>query len=351
MNDKRKLELYVGCWVIVGAFHTLILTTAYHFPVWLSAIDSLIFNGLYALLGIGVWYMVRYTDLEYRRWTRLLLHHVSALTFILIVWILIGQWGVHFWAEDQPDYIAFNNRSVIFRLATGTLFYLIVIGYFYLGRNINLLREKIESEKHIAGLLKESELQALRAQINPHFLFNTLNTIHSLIISNPQKAGDVVIRLSDSMRYSLNASHRKQVSLSEELEQIHRYLDIEYIRFGSRLHTNFEVNSACLDAQVPFMLLQPFVENAVKHGIYGETGEISVSFSCRSVDQLLLVRISNPYDPAFRSPKANGTGIRNARERLFYQFNRNDLLHVEADQAEFNVLIYIPQLENRTSSD
>lgn len=182
-------------------------------------------------------------------------------------------------------------------------------------------------EGHLSRQLVEAELRALRSQVNPHFLFNSLNTIASLIPFEPEKAEKMTVRLSSSFRYVLIHADRPFSSLDEEVEFLRTFLDIEQIRFGERLSVEFEVDPAARHLMIPSLVLQPLVEKAIKHGIAPKMGKSRITVGARCVDDMIQVDIEddgvglrNDTGPGRQLPArtTNGTGIglRNIRERL-----------------------------------
>ncbi|QEE30100.1 hypothetical protein FTW19_20210 [Terriglobus albidus] len=203
----------------------------------------------------------------------------------------------------------------------------------YTGKRLNDLEreeeriERVRTEGNLSRQLVEAELRALRSQINPHFLFNSLNTIASLIPSEPEKAEKMTIRLSSIFRYVLIQSGRPFSSLHEEMEFLRTILEIEQIRFGERLSVTFEIDSAAEHLMIPSLILQPLVENAIKHGVTPKIGKSHILVGAQLHDDTIQIRIEddghglrtdNDLDRRLRAHMTNGTGIglQNVRERL-----------------------------------
>jgi LytS/YehU family sensor histidine kinase len=193
------------------------------------------------------------------------------------------------------------------------------------------------------ALVKEAELHALKSQINPHFLFNSLNSISSLTMTNPARAQEMVINLSQLMRYSLKHDQSEKVSFKQEIENNKLYLKIEKVRFGSKLEPVFEIDENCLKAEIPNMILQPIYENAIKYGVYEATEPVEIKTVARCSDELLQITISNPYDANAKSKKGEGIGLRNIRDRLQIIYGNPYLLKLEDNKKEFTVTLTIPQ--------
>lgn len=201
-------------------------------------------------------------------------------------------------------------------------------------------RRKVETEK----LTKEAELFKLRQQLQPHFLFNSLNSISALTGSNPEKARHMIHQLSDFMRGTLKKDEHQWNTLEEELQYLQLYLDIEKVRFGYRLQTEIIFNNEVLHLKLPALLLQPVVENAIKFGLYDTTGEVLIKLEATIEQNNLKIVVQNPFDPeTSQLMKGTGFGLSSIQRRLFLLFARHDLLSTKKDNEHFITTILIPQ--------
>jgi len=182
----------------------------------------------------------------------------------------------------------------------------------YFRRSQERDRRELELEAHLA----QARLQALRMQLHPHFLFNTLNAISTLVHTAPQLADDMIGNLSTLLRLSLDTAAEQEIPLERELEFLGRYLDIEQIRFGGRLRIDLEIAPAAREALVPTLILQPLVENAVRHGIEPQSSPcvVRICAGCRGEILRLSVSDSGVGLPAAAGPE--GIGLSNTRARL-----------------------------------
>lgn len=200
---------------------------------------------------------------------------------------------------------------------------------------------KTEAEK----LARDAELYNLRQQLQPHFLFNSLNSINALIGFKPDLARKMVQQLSDFLRGTLKKDDNLLVPLSDELTHLNLYLEIEKVRFGHRLQTEISCPDKCGASLLPSMLLQPLVENAIKFGLYDTTGDVTISISGELEDHYLIMTIQNPYDSQTSRPrKGTGFGLSGVQRRLYLIFARNDLMETHANDNIFTTIIKIPQL-------
>ena len=176
-----------------------------------------------------------------------------------------------------------------------------------------LISQTLELEKH----LTEARLQALLHQLKPHFLFNTLNGIASLMHTDVDAADRMLVRLSELLRITMSHTGAPQTTLREEVAFLERYLDIERIRFRNRLEVNISIDEEAIDALVPSLILQPIIENAVRHGIETQSriGRVELR-GVRDAGQLILTVSDNGSGMPEGEPKREGIGLANTRARL-----------------------------------
>lgn len=341
--DKPHLWISILVWAIINVVHTFLLTWHYHLPFSYSLSDSIIFNTLYSVLALGIWLMTIYSDIRKKSPVELLFNHITSCTISILIWIGLSKMILSHLFSEHSELIDFLNNSIMIRVIGGILVYLLLSSIFYLMISSREIQQKMMKEAELNNLLKDAELKMLRSQIRPHFLFNSLNSISSLTISSPEKAQEMIIKLSDLMRFSLGYTDETTITFEKELNYLRLYLDIEKIRFGNRLLVREEIPSTCLRLLLPAMILQPVIENAVKYGIY-ETSEnncITISASCSA--NILLIKIENEFEPQAIINKGTGTGLRNIAERLATLYGNAGLLKIDKKDKIFSVSIEIPQ--------
>ena len=260
-----------------------------------------------------------------------------------ITWLLVSRSILKLLSNDSADYTQFFSQSVPVRLAIGFLIVgcmaLVSVLWYTIQDQHEIEKRKTEAEK----LSKEAELYKLRQQLQPHFLFNSLNSINALIGLQPQQARTMIQQLSDFLRGTLKKEDHQWTSLNEELQHLQLYLEIEKVRFGHRLSTHIN-NNTDASLRLPAMLLQPVVENAIKFGLYDTTDAITISIEAKQDDSNLLIEVRNPFDPETSSPKkGTGFGLSSVQRRLYLLFARNDLLRTEINGNIFITTIKIPQ--------
>lgn len=341
---NRKSSVYtLVIWGAIITSHMLVLTLFYNQKLHHALADSFVFNICFLILFLGIWYPVRFINLRNSSSFDIFLNHLGAASISIVIWYVASYSILNYFFKESSDYLVFLNNSAPWRFAMGLFFYLITIFIYYLYISFRNMEEKIAQEAELKGLIRETELNLLKSQINPHFLFNSLNSISSLTITNPEKAQEMIIKLSDFLRYSIGQKEKQLVSLQEELSNINLYLDIEKIRFGSRLNFSIEVPEGCLKKELPNMILQPLIENAIKHGVYESTEPITIWVNCEEDGKSMKITIKNDFDPDSKARKGTGMGLKNIQNRLKIIYQADYLMQVSRKDNLFIVSVSFPQ--------
>jgi len=212
-------------------------------------------------------------------------------------------------------------------------------------------RRRAEARAYELRLLaREAELRALKAQVDPHFLFNSLNSIGALVTSDPQQARRMCIELASFLRQSLRLGGAEMIRLADEIALARSYLSVEQIRFGDRLKVDCRLAADCADCRVPPLLLQPLIENAVKHGIARSLKGGTVHIDARRERGELRITIDNPRDEQAPPRASGGIGLANVRQRLERSFGRSASLEIEAPPQGFRVVLRLPRLREATAA-
>jgi two-component system, LytTR family, sensor kinase len=225
----------------------------------------------------------------------------------------------------------------------GVFMYFIISLVFYASIYYSNLQERILQEQKLKMNVKEAELNFLRSQINPHFLFNSLNSISSLTLVDAEKARNMIIRLSNFLRYSLGKDQVQVVSLKEEIDNCKAYLEIEKIRFSDRLEFTINVEEGLEQKKIPNLLLQPLLENAIKHGVYESTETVEIKVDIIDREESLKIVIGNKFDPTAIPRKGKGIGIKNVKERLRLIYDNDKLIKFMKEENYYEVTLFIPQ--------
>jgi len=203
-------------------------------------------------------------------------------------------------------------------------------------------KRKEESER----ILRDAELYNLRQQLQPHFLFNSLNSIIALIGIKPDEAKKMTFQLSDFLRGTMRKDDKQLIPLADEIAHLRLYLDIEKVRFGHRLTTNFQVQEEASTARVPSMIIQPLLENAIKFGLYNVIGDVNITINIHLENYILWITITNPYDSdQFETKKGTGFGLSSIQRRLYLIYGRTDLLETSMNENIFTSTLKIPQYD------
>ena len=299
---------------------------------------------VYAFVCLSPWYVVRMTPLRSSAMTRILTTNFAAAIAGSILLLAIAR-GT---AVLLSRFSLFHSVDQRFRphaplvFGMGVLLYLLSAGMHYAMASVEESKEALNREMQALVAARDAELRALKAQINPHFLFNSLNSISALAGVDAARAREMCVRLSDFLRSSLRMGERETVPLREEVELAHNYLGVEQVRFGGRLRVEQQIAPECEAALVPPLLLQPLVENAVKHGVASMVDGGTIRVEAWLVENALRICVENPFDPEGATARRNGLGLQIVKRRLAARYgDRADML-VESGERRYRVELVLP---------
>ncbi len=338
---RGRIALMV-VWMVVMAIHSTVLIFLFNIEIADAIVDSLATNSLWVFLSFGLWYWVRFSDIETGKTISIAINHAGAAALSVAIQVYITLAFLKWYAQSGSMYSNFVDASTIGRVIYGVAIYLFLALIFYLIIYIQSFREKLLKEGELKSLVKDAELNWLKLQVNPHFLFNSLNSVSSLTISAPEKAQEMIIRLSELLRYSLNQSPSSIVPLEKEIESCIGYLEIEKVRFGSRLAYRFEVTPECMSIRVPGMIIQPLFENAIKHGVAQTPDETEIVARFTKHSAGLEIEVSNTYPTDPFAVAGTGVGLDNIKRRLKLIYGSESLISTHRTESHFIVTIYIP---------
>ena len=304
---------------------------------WARALQSqFIYPYLWAFATLIVLGLARRFPLEGRRWKRHLAYHFLFATLSAVV--ITGGWQIiyHFLFANGPDrpYSPWVTLSwIIFNSSENYAIYGLLLLFTHAASYYRRYREGELRAVQLQAQLSQAQLQALKMQLHPHFLFNTLHSISALVHKDPEAADRMIARLGDFLRLTLENSGTQEVTLQKELEFLQCYLEIERIRFQDRLTTRMEIDSRSLDSRVPNLILQPIVENALRHGIAPRStpGRIEISAKRNNGSVRIEVKDNGPGISAISATNGRfreGLGLTNTRarlERLYGEAHRFEL--------------------------
>lgn len=330
--NQRFLTIRIKEYVFIVGFY-LFFAVGYYATLWLNRQDYVendtplwSFVGFgdqafdYAfklLLTIPIWWLLFRVVRHWKLWQRLSFHILFLPAFAL-------TWQRVFYAfTEYFGYGHLSGSGEVWDVYIPGLFYILQFGIFHAYEYYVDNQNKLKLEAELRESVLKSELSALKAQLNPHFLYNVFNTISASLPPEQEKTREMIANLSDLFRYQLRASQSETVPLKDELDFVKQYLDLEKARFENRLKISIEVDDKLLERQVPPMILQPLVENAIKHGISGviEGGEVAISITKKG--SKLQFEISDTgIGIEDKSQLLNtGVGLTNTKLRLEKMFN------------------------------
>ena len=342
LKNKVSFLNYILIWVLVILTHIVILSAFYKISLPVSITDSLLFNIVFSVLGIMAWFPVKFIKTETGKRFLLLFNHLLIALIISGIWISLGYAILSQLYQQDLNYLEFLKASLPWRFFSGIMYYAGISLFYYALLFYYSLQEKIRRESELKSKVREAEMNMLKFQLNPHFLFNSLNSISSLTMGSPEKAREMIIQLSDFLRYSLQQDGMQKSSLESELANIENYLTIEKIRFGEKLEFVKKIDEACLSCNIPSLILQPLFENAIKHGVYQSTGKVKIEIGCKQEGGMLVIWVKNNFDSETGIKKGAGIGLKNIAERLNLIYNANKLLEIKQETDRFTVFMHIP---------
>ena len=319
----------------------LLVMIDFGFVTDIALADSLISNALLAGACLLILNNMRYyLPKKEKYWYVLVISIAWSSVWLMVVRILL--WSLY---KTEEGYMHSLSQSSNIRFGIAFL----ITGFFTV---LSLLwftqqeqKEMDDRKTDAENLTKEAELYKLRQQLQPHFLFNSLNSISALTGTQPENARHMIQQLSDFLRGTLKKDEQQWSTLKEEIEYLQLYLDIEKVRFGYRLQTTVLHDDEVLLMKLPSMLLQPIVENAIKFGLYDTIGAVEILIEAKNINGQLHVLVQNPYDVETAQPlKGTGFGLASIQRRMYLLFARQDLLQTSTEKNNFITTITIPQI-------
>ncbi len=351
--SPRRLWLYLSCWLPILALLVWV-TWASGGVSWLEATAALFPAALvYSFLCLSSWYVCRARPRPLEEVGSVAVAHGSSA--IAGGLIFAGVAGLAAAVLTQGGVFAGLTQRLTpllpLLLGMGVLLYLLSAGLHYAAIAAMASREAERRAMEARTLAREAELRALRMQINPHFLFNSLHSISALATQDGIRAREMCVRLADFLRGALALGSRETIPLGEELGLARAYLEIERARFGDRLRVEEDMEAGCEGCMVPALLLQPLVENAVKHGIAGLLEGGSVRISVRRTEDGVAILIDNAFDPDAAPPTRDGLGLAHVRRRLQVRYGSAAGLEAGPNEGVYRVLLRLPCESPMTSSN
>ena len=346
MKGKR-LTYYLIIWPVLTVAYTATVLLYFKVPLNPGLIDSLVYNIVLFVLGFSMWFAIPYMEKGIKNLPELSIAHIALASMVIASSVFLTSKLEGFVLDPSNQLPEELLQAKIF---TGALMFVFIVMIYYFTGYRDKIEERKVKEEELTGLLNEAELNLLKSQLNPHFIFNSLNSISSLTITNPDKARNMVVKLSDFLRYSLSKGKDEQVALEEELNNVSIFLEIEKTRFGDRLNLNLNVEESAKSVLVPILILQPLIENAVKYSVYDSVDGATINLSAHIKNQQLLIEISNPYDPKDVSSQGKGIGINNVKQRLQIIFGNKADIRIKKSTGQFTCTVTLPIYKQNNSN-
>lgn len=344
LTPIRRYVIYLLAWTPL----TAILVYLFAVPGrlgWLAAAVLLIPLCLvYQFVCLSAWYTCKSVPIQKSTAQRLWATHLLAAVIISVLWVAFARFLAAA-LSNLPAFPSLGQRfspQIPLLFGAGFFLYLLSIALHYV---ILALEDSRRAEARVLEtsiLARDAELKALRAQVNPHFLFNSLNSISALTSVDPPKAREMCILLAEFLRLTLGLAEKARFSLADELDLLHRYLAIEKVRFGARLQMDERIQESSKTIQVPPLLLQPLIENAVTHGIAHLPEGGFVRLTSEGSNGRVSLAVENSFDPESAPMRTTGVGLKNVRERLAARFGNDAHMRVTAENGTFRVELTFP---------
>jgi two-component system LytT family sensor kinase len=326
-------------WTITGS--VLIRSLGFDWDV--AIIDAAITQFDWTLAGYALSTMLMYYRPSSKSIVNLIFFSLALaalFTFLILPWGLSSLMAL---LANTPGFDAFLEQSLPVRFVFGWMQLIFIAAVSWLWYFVKEKEEDARRRADTDKLARDAELGQLRQQLQPHFLFNSLNSINALVGTKPELARTMVQQLSDFLRGVVRRDDRQMVTLDEELQHLGLYLDIEKVRFGYRLNTEVAASEEGKVGKLPALLLQPIVENAIKFGLYDTVGSITIKLSAEIAGNYLVIRVQNPYDPATASRSGTGFGLNSISRRLFLLYSQPGLLETSGQDNIFTTTVKVPQ--------
>lgn len=346
LGRRGRAAPYLAAWSLFGVLLAAVLVGARSMQPGAALLLAVPLALVYGFFCLAAWYPCRATPLGAAGSARLAGTHAAGALLCAGLWVALAEgWVLALSASGRVGLSTTLEGGRVFLFALGLVLYLLAVALHYLVIAFEESRRAELRAVELQVLARDAELKALRAQINPHFLFNSLNSVAALIGSDPQAARRMSMLLADFFRQSLRLGGRAAIPLADELALVANYLEIERVRFGPRLQVTEAVSDAARGCLVPPLLLQPLVENAVVHGIAELVEGGAVRCEAAVEGGILRIAFENPCDPdrpIGRKSGGAGVGLANVRARLERRYGSRGVLRVEETPERFRVEVELP---------
>jgi Histidine kinase len=342
LGRPRRLAVFVALWLPLGVLLAALLALEGALA-WPRAVAVAVpLAVVFGFLCLSAWYVARSLPIESTGAGRVLVSAAFAAALTSAIWLLFSRAWMELIASPASRNVALPFRAIAPTLfAFGALLYLLAIAASYVLAAFQASQDVKRRRLELQVLAREAELRALRAQIDPHFLFNSLQSISALTTADPAAARRMCLLLADFLRETLAVGSHDRIPLASELALAQRFLSVEQVRFGERLKVSVDADGAERCA-VPPLMLQPLVENAVTHGIAHVLDGGTIAITARRRGSLLSIAVENPCDADRPAGRGAGVGLANVRERLRARYGDEASLHAVEAGGRYRIEIDLP---------
>lgn len=342
--QRERLWLYMAAWLVIAGLSCVLFVASGTLGVRESVALLVPMSLLYAFITLSSLYICRALPLQQTPFLTVAGSVVLAAFVSSSVWILFGKGIVlAFGTFDLfTDIDSSYNRAIPLLFGGGVLLFILGVVVHYLLLAFDAARSAERKALELQVLAREAELKALRSQIQPHFLFNSLNSISALTASDPGAARTMALQLAEYFRNTLKLGSRQSIALEEEVRLAEHYLGIEQVRFGARLRFSKSIASDCGRIPVPALILQPLVENAVNHGIAHLLDGGTIELNALRLGDAVILRVANPFDQEAERRGSTGVGLENVRGRLKTLYGDEAFVSIDRQPGRFSVELRIP---------
>jgi len=341
-----RLAQYLAVWIVFGVLLAAVITIGNEAPFIWALKFAIPLGILLSFESLSCWYLVRALPVAETELTKLLGTWLGTGLVLLAIWLSIGYvWAEYLLTPDTGTSASNVPTRLLPLLAfAGAIGLVVAVLAHYLVAAFEYSRyaerRALESQVHA----REAELKSLRAQLDPHFLFNSLNSVAALIGSDVAAARRMCYLRSSFFLKSVSLGREQAITLAAEVDLVETFLSIEAVRFGERLRAHFEVAEDVRGLSVPPLVLQPLVENAIHHGIAHllDGGDVQISASRR--EGILRLSVENPCDPDRPASRGTGVGLNNVRARIETLYGNRGSVEVAAQGTTFRVTVLMPAI-------
>src|SRR5260370_12281671 len=340
----NRLGLCLLGWIPLAATLVLLMTSGGNLSWLESSVIAIPLCAVYAFICLSAWYTAKSSPIKRESALRLIGVHSLAAALVSYFWMGLG-WVLVASLSKRTAFQGLDRRfapqaPILF--GAGYLLYLLSVASQYVILSLEASREAEARVLETSIQARDAELKALKAQINPHFLFNSLNSISALTSIDPSRARDMCVLLGDFLRLALGLGEKASVRFSEELDLLQKYMSIEKVRFGARLTMHEDIQEDSKSCLLPPLLLQPLLANAVKHGIAALPEGGQVRLAAQRQNGRLAILVENSWDPDSPPRRSGGLGLKNVQQRLEARYGKEARLSVNTEAELFQVSLSLP---------